>query len=455
MAIFRDDFLWGGSASSMQTEGAWNEGGKGVTNYDSGDSMMSNDGDWATAIDFYHRYPEDIKLLAEMGFTAYRTSLSWARILPDGEGEVNQEGLLFYDKVVDELLKNGIEPVICLNHFDIPVALLKKYGGWYAREVYEAFKKYARIVIQHFGQRVKTYFAFNEQNGSVLLSALSPDGNLSPEEQLSHMNLTYHHQFMASAAVWQYVHDLVPAGKVGGMVNYMPFYPKTSKPEDVLAAQELNQAYNFDALDIFAYGKYPERILATWKKSGFVPSSEDLAELSKAKMDFIAHSYYQSAVVQGGADVKTQLMGLMSGKSDKNPYLKVTEWGWTVDPVGLRICVKEIYDRYQLPVFTVECGIGVNETLNEQGTVEDDYRIEYFRDHLQQLKLAVEEDGVDLMGFLTWGPIDILSSQGDMNKRYGFVYVDRTNTDPKELKRYKKKSFDWFQQVIASNGENL
>jgi len=457
MSVFSKNFMWGGSVSSMQTEGAWNEGGKGLTVYDArGTTKFGSD--WKVAIDFYHRYKEDIALLAEMGFTAYRFSLSWARILPDGEGEVNEEGLRFYENVVDELLKYNIEPVVCFYHFDMPLALQKKYGGWIGRQTLEGFKKYVETVIRRFGTRVKYYIPINEQNAAslVTLFQLPPDAPQKEKDRLQAISI--HHMFLASAAVWHLARKYAPHAKVGGMVNFTPFYPATCKPEDVLAAQKAGRSYNYQTLDVFANGEYPSDLLNEWKREGITPpmQPDDLEYLRQAKMDFLAHSYYMSLVVRSENDNrKTSLLLQAINNPPKNEYLQQTEWGWTIDPVGIRLTVKEIYERYRLPVFTIECGIGVDETLNEHGTIEDDYRINYFREHIEQLKLAVSEDGVDLMGFLTWGPIDILSSQGEMRKRYGFIYVNRTDTDLKDLARYKKKSFYWFKQVIASNGEIL
>jgi len=457
MSVFSKNFMWGGSVSSMQTEGAWNEGGKGLTVYDAqGTTKFGSD--WKVAIDFYHRYKEDIALFAEMGFTAYRFSLSWARILPDGEGEVNEEGLRFYENVVDELLKYNIEPVICFYHFDMPLALQKKYRGWIGRQTLEGFKKYVETVIRRFGTRVKYYIPINEQNAAslVTLFQLPPDAPQKEKDRLQAISI--HHMFLASAAVWHLARKYAQHAKVGGMVNFTPFYPATCKPEDVLAAHKAGRSYNYQALDIFANGEYPSDLLNEWKREGITPpmQPDDLEYLRQAKMDFLAHSYYMSLVVRSENDNrKTSLLLQAINNPPKNEYLQQTEWGWTIDPVGIRLTVKEIYERYRLPVFTIECGIGVDETLNEHGTIEDDYRINYFREHIEQLKLAVSEDGVDLMGFLTWGPIDILSSQGEMRKRYGFIYVNRTDTDLKDLARYKKKSFYWFKQVIASNGEIL
>lgn len=457
MSGFKENFLWGGSVSSMQTEGAWDEGGKGLTVYDAQGKTKSGS-DWKTAIDFYHRYREDVALFAGMGFSAYRFSVCWARILPDGEGEVNEEGIRFYEDMIDELLKYHIEPVVCLHHFDMPLALMEKYGGWLGRETLEAFKKYAQTVIRSFGTRVKYYIPFNEQNAAAMLSTLKLPEDTPAREKARQQAICTHHIYMASAVVYHLVRAHAPHAKVGGMVNFTPIYPASPRPEDVLTAQIANQNYNYTALDIFATGEYPASLLKEWEKAGVTAKllPGDLEYLKEAKMDFLAHSYYQSATIEAGEadDVASFLMRMFMNPV-RNPYLEQTEWGWSIDPVGLRLTVLDIYSRYHLPVFTIECGIGVDEALNENMTVEDDYRISYFRDHLKQLKLAVTEDGVDLMGFLTWGPIDILSSQGEMKKRYGFIYVNRTDTELKDLARYKKKSYEWFKNVIRSNGECL
>lgn len=457
MSVFPKDFMWGGSISSMQAEGAWNEGGKGLTVYDArGTTKFGSD--WKVAIDFYHRYKEDIALFAEMGFTAFRFSISWARILPDGEGEVNEEGLRFYENVIDELLKHNIEPVVCFYHFDMPLALQNKYGGWNSRKTLEGFMKYVETVIRRFGTRVKYYIPINEQNAASLVTLMQLPPEMPQKEKSRLHAMSIHHMFLASAAVWHIARKFAPHAKVGGMVNFTPFYPATCKPEDVLAALRASRSYNYQTLDVFATGKYPSDLLKEWERQGITPSMQpnDLEYLRQAKMDFIAHSYYMSLLIKADEDTnKASILERAISNPPKNPYLTQTEWGWTIDPVGMRLTVKEIYERYGLPVFTIECGIGVDESLNQHGTVEDDYRIQYLRDHIEQLKLAVSEDGVDLMGFLTWGPIDILSSQGEMKKRYGFIYVNRTDTDLLDLARYKKKSFYWFKQVIASNGEVL
>lgn len=454
MGVFKKDFMWGGSVSSMQTEGAWNEGGKGLTTYDA-QGITKYGSDWKTAIDFYHRYKEDIALFAGMGFSAYRFSLSWARILPDGEGEVNEAGLLFYENVIDELLRYKIEPVVCLHHFDLPLALFNKYGGWNGRQTLEGFKKYVETVIKRFGTKVKYYIPFNEQNAASLVALFQLPPNTPEKEKRLVQAASIHHMFLASASVYHLARQYAPHAKVGGMVNFMPIYPATCRPEDILAAQKACRSYNYQTLDVFANGEYPSDLLNEWESEGITPQflEGDLDYLKAAKMDFLAHSYYMSLTIKAEEDSNgTSVLMRAFQNPPKNEYLEQTEWGWTIDPIGLRLTVKEIYERYHLPVFTIECGIGVDENLNENNTVEDDYRINYFKEHINQLKLAVTEDGVDLMGFLTWGPIDILSSQGEMKKRYGFIYVNRTDTELKDMARYKKKSYDWYKKVITSNG---
>lgn len=455
--MFKKDFLWGGSVSSMQTEGAWNEGGKGLSVYDVR-KPRPGVSDWKVAIDFYHRYKEDIALFAEMGFTAYRFSVSWSRVFPEGEGAVNEEGLAFYDAVLDELLAKGIEPVVCLYHFDMPLVLQQKYGGWRGRETVEAFRVYAETLVRRFGKRVKYYLSFNEQNAAALVSLMGvPDA-----EKAKAAAEIMHHMFLGSAYLHAAVRKYAPHAQVGGMINFTPMYPATCRPADVMAAELMNRSMNFQTLDVLVLGEYPSDLLLKWKEQNAMPeiTEGDRVLLQSAKVDFIAHSYYMTIAVSANEDgtipsTEQMLMQSYLGSGKKNPYLQQTEWGWTIDPVGLRLAVNQLYTHYHLPVFTIECGIGVNETADENGYVEDDYRIDYFRDHLEQLKLAVEKDGVDLMGFLTWGPIDILSSGGEMRKRYGFIYVNRTDEELLDLKRSKKKSFDWFKKVIASNGEDL
>jgi len=455
--MFREGFLWGGSVSSMQMEGAWNEDGKGLSIYD---VMPIKEGhsDWKVAIDFYHRYKEDIALFAGMGFNAYRFSISWSRIFPQGEGEVNPLGFEFYDRMVDELLANGIEPVICLYHFDTPLALMEKYGGWTGRGMVDAFINYAETVVKHFAGKVKYFLPMNEQNAASLIAVMG-----KAQIDLDAKKMIYqiqHHMLLASAGTAAAVHKYAPDAQVGGMVNFISIYPATCKPEDVMAAKEAGRAYEFRMLDVFTYGEYPQDQLAEWDRFDCRPEMKegDLEYIKANTMDYIAYSYYFSAIVRAAEESADPMMALLSalfGAGEGNPYLTRSEWGWTIDPTGIRIAANEIYRECRRPVYCIECGIGVAEEADENGYVDDQYRIEYVREHIAALKDAVEIDGVDLRGFLTWGPIDCLSSQGEMKKRYGFIHVNRTDEDLKDLKRTPKKSYDWFKHVIETNGEEL
>ncbi|TDT51927.1 glycoside hydrolase family 1 protein [Fonticella tunisiensis] len=449
--IIPEGFLWGGAVTSFQTEGAWNEGGKGLSIVDVR-PVREDSSDWKVAVDFYHRYREDIALFKELGFNAYRTSFSWSRIIPDGEGEINEEGLKFYDNLIDELIANGMQPVMTMYHFDLPLALAKKYNGFASREVVDAFERYARILFEHFGDRVKYWITFNEQN--LVLQRPGYWGETVPEgvdEEAFRYQLC-HNIFVAHCKATKALHELVPDAKMGGMVTYNTLYPLTCKPEDVLAtykAKELNVDLFFD---VFVHGEYPTYITSYWKNKGITPKFEDgdLELLKENKPDYLTFSYYQSKTVK---EIHGEDKEFIKGVGP-NPYLKTTEWGWTIDPIGLRIALKDVYARYRMPILISENGIGVIEELNENNTVEDDYRIDYMKNHIEQMKLAMEE-GVEVFGYLMWGSTDILSSKGEMKKRYGVIFVNRDEKDLRDLKRYKKKSFGWFQKVIATNGEDL
>lgn len=464
--MLKKDFLWGGSVSSMQTEGAWNLDGKGVSNYDMKKTKAKHS-DWKVAIDFYHRYKEDIKLFAEMGFNSYRFSISWARILPTGGEEVNQAGLDFYESVVDEMLKNGIEPIICMHHFDVPQTLVEANGGWWSKEFIESFKRFTIAVVDRLGKKVSYWFPINEQNAIMYSSFLFPTNDIAKDDVKSHdlrSTQSVHNAQVAGAFLRQYVKQVNPKAHVGGMVNYSPFYPSDCNPETIFKAKRIQEMHTLSTLDVIANGAYSPETLAIWKDYGIMPemTDEELLLIKNNPAEFLGFSYYCSRLVneKTSPDVNPEeltklLVSMMSNNMEKNPYLKQSEWSWTIDEIGLRISLNDIYRRYKKPIIILECGIGVDEKLNELNTVEDDYRITYFRNHIEQMKKAIELDGVDCFGFLTWGPIDILSSQGEMKKRYGFIYVDREEEDLKDLNRYKKKSFNWFKNVIASNGEEL
>ena len=449
--IIPENFMWGGAVTSFQSEGAWNEGGKGVSIVDTRE-VKENFSDWKVAVDFYHKYKEDIALFKELGINTYRTSISWSRIFPEGEGDVNEEGIEFYNKIFDELLANGIQPVITLYHFDIPQALADKYNGFASRKVVDLFENYARTVFERFKDKVKYWITFNEQN--LVLMHLQAWGS-TPKEGDNIEEFSFqvcHNVFIAHAKATKALHEIIPDGKMGGMVTYLTMYPNSCKPEDALATLKAKELFNDLYFDVFANGEYPSYVTSNLKKKNIMPVFEDGdAELLRDNtVDYLTFSYYQSKTVKFvGEGTEAVMKGIVS-----NPTLDANEWGWAIDPIGIRVALKEIYARYRMPIFITENGIGVREELNENNTVEDDYRIDYLKAHIEQMKIAMEE-GVDVVGYLTWGCTDILSSQGEMKKRYGFIFVNRDERDLKDLKRYKKKSFDWFKKVVESNGEIL
>jgi 6-phospho-beta-glucosidase len=449
--VIPEGFMWGGAVTSFQTEGAWDLDGKGPSIVDAR-PVKEGQSDWKTAVDFYHRYKEDIALFKEMGFNAYRTSISWSRIFPDGEGEVNEKGLQFYDDLFDEMIANGIQPVITLYHFDLPLALAEKYNGFASRKVVDLFERYARTVFKRFGHKVKYWLTFNEQN-LVLTNpqfwGVKLEG--AENEEALRYQVT-HNAFIAHAKAVKALHELVPGGKMAGMVTYQVTYPNTCKPEDAIANMKAKELLVDFYFDVFSNGEYPTYVTKDLERKGIMPVFEegDAELLKEHTVDYLSISYYQSQTVS--AD-KVDGKWLISGLT-KNPNLETNEWGWAIDPIGLRVCLKDMYARYRLPIFITENGIGVREELNENNTVEDDYRIEYLSEHIKQMKIAMEE-GVDVIGYLTWGSTDLISSGGQFEKRYGFVFVNRGESDLRDLKRYKKKSFSWFKQVIATNGEEL
>lgn len=476
MSKFPKEFLWGGATAANQYEGAYNVGGKGLSVQDvtprGGIPVSDNDlNPFITelptednlkleGIDFYHRYKEDVALFAEMGFKVFRTSIAWSRIFPNGdELEPNEEGLQFYDNLFDELAKYGIEPLVTLSHYETPLHLARKYNGWVNRNLIGFYERYVRTVFNRYKNKVKYWLTFNEIN-SVLHVPFISGGIATPVEKLSKQDLyqAVHHELVASALATKVGHEINPEFKIGCMVLAMPTYPMTPKPEDVLAAREFeNQNYLFS--DIHARGKYPKYIQRFFKENDINIKFEsgDKELLAENTVDFISFSYYMSSVqAHDPENYQSSIGNLLGGIA--NPYLESSEWGWQVDPIGLRIVLNNLYDRYQLPLFIVENGLGAKDVLIEGTdgpTVDDDYRIDYLKKHLQQVGEAIE-DGVELLGYTTWGCIDLVSaSTAQMSKRYGFIYVDRNDDGSGTLNRYKKKSFYWYKEVIESNGETL
>lgn len=468
MTVFPKGFLWGGATAANQFEGAYNEDGKGLSVQDvtpqGGFGPITEepteDNLKLKGIDFYHRYKEDIALFAEMGFKVFRLSIAWSRIFPKGdELEPNEAGLAFYDRVFDELEKYGIEPLVTLSHYETPLHLAREYNGWANRDLISFYERYVRTVFERYQHRVKYWLTFNEVN-SVLHAPFMSGGIVTPPEELSQQDLyqAVHHELVASALATKIAHEINPEMKVGCMVLAMPAYPMTSHPLDQLAVRQFeNQNYLFS--DIHVRGKYPNYIKRYFKDNNieiqFADGDEEL--LLNHTVDFISFSYYMSVAQAHNPETYTSGKGNIMG-GITNPYLEASEWGWQIDPVGLRLVLNDFYDRYQLPLFIVENGLGAKDELVEGPngpTVEDDYRIDYLQKHLVQVGEAVK-DGVEVMGYTTWGCIDLVSaSTAEMSKRYGFIYVDRHDDGTGTLARYKKKSFDWYKEVIATNGEKL
>ena len=467
------NFLWGGALAANQCEGAWNAGGRGLSNADvlpygndrlpiiKGDRpMLFPDSDHRypaqTGVDFYHHYKEDIALFAEMGFKALRLSIAWSRIYPNGDDErPNEEGLRFYEDVFRECLNHGIQPLVTITHYDIPMHLVTAYGGWRNRELIGLYKRLVTTLFHRYKGLVKYWLTFNEIN--VMTSACFMAAGLlfrTEEDRYPIICDAVHHVLVASAWAVKLCHELIPDAQVGCMLNAGIYYPATCKPEDVLAAQRENRKHYMFS-DVQVRGCYPAHVLQEYARRGYCPpfAEDDEEILRKNTVDFVSFSYYSTRVAEDGSDGKYDSNLL---KSAGNPYLRQELWGRFLDPVGLRITMNEVYDRYQKPLFIVENGLGAPDVPDANGYVEDDYRIDYLRDHIREMKKAVELDGVPLMGYTCWGPIDLVSvATGEMKKRYGFIYVDWDDQGHGTMKRSRKKSFYWYKKVLATNGEDM
>ncbi|MFW6186534.1 MAG: glycoside hydrolase family 1 protein [Actinomycetota bacterium] len=464
---FPDGFLWGGATAANQIEGAYDQDGKGLSIQDvmpRGIRTPPTEGPTEDnlkleAIDFYHRYAEDIALFAEMGFTVFRFSIAWSRIFPNGDEESpNEEGLAFYDRVLDELERHGIEPLVTISHYETPLHLARSYGGWTNRELIGFYERYCRALFERYGKRVKYWLTFNEIN-SVIHEPFMSGGIPTPKEELSPQDLyqAVHHELVASARATRLAHEMMPGSQVGCMIIAIPVYPLTPDPDDVVAAMHTaHDSYAFG--DVHCRGEYPGYLLRRFRENGIeLEITEQDREDLRSTVDFVSFSYYMSICETGDPDQKTKGEGnIMGGVT--NPTLEASEWGWQIDPQGLRVVMNDYWERWQKPLFIVENGLGAADELVEVDgtpTVADDYRIAYLNDHLVQVREAVA-DGVELLGYTTWGCIDLVSaSTAQMSKRYGFVYVDRDDDGTGTLERYRKKSFDWYRQVIASNGAAL
>ncbi|MGV2875788.1 6-phospho-beta-glucosidase [Macrococcus capreoli] len=478
MTKLSEDFLWGGALAAHQFEGGWNKGGKGpsvvdvltagahgvprrITDKVEENAFYPNH----EAIDFYSHYKEDIALFAEMGLKVLRTSIAWTRIFPKGdETEPNEAGLQFYDDVFDELLKHNIKPVITLSHFEMPLHLARTYGGFRSRKVVDCFVRFAEVVFERYKDKVEYWMTFNEINnqmdvGNPLFLWTNAGIQVQPDEDArSVMYISAHHQLLASALAVQVGHQINPDFKIGAMVSHVPVYPYSCDPKDIMAAEIANRE-RFFFPDVQVRGKYPTYALKELERLGVTLPIEpgDEAILKKGTVDYLAFSYYMSTAVKHDAvaDPTSILNGGLKGGID-NPYLKSSDWGWTIDPIGLRYVLNTLYNRYQLPLFIVENGFGAIDEVEADGSINDNTRIDYFRSHIEAVKDAVLEDGVELLGYTPWGIIDVVSfTTGEMKKRYGMIYVDRDNEGNGTMKRSKKKSFEWYKNVIATNGEVL
>lgn len=454
------EFLWGASTSAYQVEGAIDVDGKGLSVQDVKD-IIKDTSDFKVCVDHYNRFKEDIKLFSELGLKSYRFSIAWTRIIPNGIGEVNEKGIKFYNDLIDECLKYNIEPFVTLYHFDLPYELEKK-GGWSNRETIDAFVEFSRIVFENYGDRVKYFLTINEQNMMILHGPAILGGSIDKPmyKDLANQN---HHMLLAQAKCIKLYHSMKLKGKIGPAPNIAYVYPKTSKPTDVLASQNYNAIRNFAYLDIAVWGRYNPIYMNYLKKYDAIPDIEcgDMDILASAKPDFIAFNYYYTSTVTLDTKEKSQMLDkhltdIVDGfyALEMNDYLENTEFGWQVDPVGFKITIRELYQRYNLPLVVTENGLGANDVLEADGSIHDDYRIKYLREHIQMLKEAVDE-GCEVFGYFPWSAIDLISTHQGFRKRYGFVYVNRDEFDLKDLKRYKKDSFYWYNNVIKTNGEEL
>ncbi|WP_143319490.1 6-phospho-beta-glucosidase [Clostridium sp. HBUAS56010] len=469
----RSDFLWGGATAANQCEGGFNEGKRGLGTVDVipwGENrypVMLGDMDYKDlpedsyypsreAIDLYHHYKEDIALFAEMGFRCYRFSFSWSRIFPTGEEkEPNEEGLQFYEDFINELLKYNIEPVVTICHFDVPLALVDKYGSWKSRKMIDLYVRYCDAIFRRFKDTVKYWITFNEIN--MLLHLPFMGAGIRFKEGENREQVKYqaaHNELVASAMATRLAHQINPDFKVGCMLAAGNYYPYSCNPQDVWEALKKDRE-NYFFIDVQARGEYPAYAKKMFEREGIVLETEPEDEqiLKEHTVDYITFSYYSSRCISTDQKLiqKSTAGNAMAGV--KNPYLKESQWGWAIDPLGLRITLNSIYDRYEKPLFIVENGLGAVDQVNEDGSIDDDDRIEYLKEHIKAMTDAVEQDGVDLLGYTPWGCIDLVSaSTGEMSKRYGFIYVDKDDAGHGSLKRSRKKSFDWYKGVIKSNG---
>ncbi|CAH0418139.1 6-phospho-beta-glucosidase [Periweissella ghanensis] len=480
-----DEFLWGGAIAAHQAEGAWNVDGKGVSIADiltAGDAKTQrrvtdgvqegNNYPNHHGIDFYHTYAEDLELMAELGSNAFRTSIAWTRIFPNGDDEQpNEAGLEYYDKMFDKMHELGIEPVITLNHFEMPYHLVKEYGGWTNRKLIDLFVHYAEVVFNRYRDKVTYWMTHNEisNQAGINLGAHAQffvwtnsgfvfNGDETLNEKIAKMVQAAHYELVASAKVVALGHKINPNFKIGGMVNVAPFYPASPSPKDMLAFQKARQSRDWFS-DVHINGEYPVEIERLYEKFGFRPdiTEQDRADLKAGTIDYLAVSYYSSTTVKAVDNPDNFKNAYASYEVTSNPYIETNDWGWGLDADGLRYSLNELSEMYpHTPIMIVENGLGAYDKLEDDQSIHDPYRIDYLKHHIQAMEEAIVEDGVQVIGYLSWGPIDIVSAgTGEMKKRYGYIYVDLDDFGEGTGRRFKKDSFKWYQQVIASKGSDL
>lgn len=473
---FPQGFMWGGATAANQVEGAYDVDGKGLSIVDAipgGKQRLSivaaPEFDFTLdearytypnhkGIDHYRRFREDIALFAEMGFKCYRFSIAWTRIYPNGiEQQPNEAGLSHYDQVIDACIAHGIEPVITLSHYEMPLHLATEFGGWKNRELIGHFERFARTVLERFGQKVKYWMTFNEINSAAHFPMMSQGltvktGALEAQAKFQ----GWHNQFVASSLAVKIAHETNAQIQMGCMILFATNYAYDCNPLNQLAAMQENQSFNYYCADVQAGGKYPYYAKKLWQSLGVTLDIQpgDLELIKQHTVDYIGFSYYMSSTTYATDPAATAASGNLLGGA-RNPFLEASDWGWEIDPVGLRIALNQLYDRYEKPLFIVENGLGAVDKPDAGFNIADDYRINYLRKHIDAMAEAID-DGVELMGYTPWGCIDLVSmSTGEMSKRYGFIYVDLDDNINGSGNRYKKKSFHWYQKVIASNGQDI
>ncbi|MEZ9405472.1 glycoside hydrolase family 1 protein [Vibrio sp. 10N.261.52.C11] len=457
---FPTDFFWGASTSAYQVEGAWNEDGKGPSVIDMA-PIVEGTTDFKVTSDHYHHYKEDVTLFAELGLKAYRFSVAWTRIFPNGDGEINQKGVEFYSNLIDELIKHNIEPILTIYHFDLPYALQQK-GGWSNRDTVDAFALYSKTLFELYGDRVKYWLTINEQNMMILHGDAIGTKSVSGENPVKDLYQQNHHMLLAQAKAMVLCHDMLPQAKIGPAPNISTIYPASSKPEDVLAANTFSAIRNWLYLDMAVYGRYNPTAMRFLKERDATPeiADGDMDIMAQAKPDFIAFNYYNSQTVaestgdesdiNSTGDQQITIGEVGAYRGTENPNLVKNEFGWEIDPVGFRTTMREIYERYALPLIVTENGLGAFDTVEADGSIDDSYRIEYLQQHIDQVQLAIT-DGVEVFGYSPWSAIDLVSTHQGCAKRYGFIHVDREEFDLKEMKRSKKASFHWYNALISKH----